>query len=510
VRCPAPLLYFVKPSELEARELASLEQHAARCASCGARSTRAARARAALRSELPLSLSRCSDSIQLARYLQGRLDGPERELFSDHLPGCEPCLAELAFAMRAWAPRAVGGRLEKRLRALFESSQDSLGVVGRSKEVFGDQRSSIEASPKVPRARPTTRRREGRASLVASANADEKVEETKPLSVEQVRAAGEALARASSVEVEAKQGRQVIPALIGAALMFVLAVAPLFAITRDLFRRARTAEIRLATTKLTLRRSMEATTRISERLREAETELKLRPTRGAFDAQQQSQKILKAALGRAVQLQRQQRERSARALREGRKELARVEADSGARLLKERDLFAGRLYNALAGIEGDPPRPPLSRVLEELEGSDERRVVASFYLLELKGLAALAVEVARGRPKLSLAHFLARPAFASTTVDQRRAFVIRCLVHPAAAVRAKSAALLAAAGVDLLGYRTGEPESKRALQAAALAARWAEAKGEEFPYPLSFEGDMQGDTQRWRASGGASAPSGER
>lgn len=506
MNCPSPLIFFQAKPVFSPEERASLGRHISQCAQCGALHRDAKRLTKRLHKSHQPVLSRCEDSMTLARFLQGK-DGPEeRNRFTLHLLECDSCLGELAFSLRKHKAASIRAPLKKKLQGLFQQRQSREGALGRSEDIYGEASTSgdqpglrqlhgdllPEAVPegKVNRRPPTGKmgRRSGsaRQSIQRDVDSDE---ETPSVQVGSMSGAFPQDTSGAPTEVKAKVslGRSFLFAFIGAGLVLVFAVMPLVKISKDLFTRARKSEIRIAKAIKVHDKMTKDFAQATSRIKSLEAQLRKRPTMDVVNRYENTARIWKSQFKRAEERRKKELRRHKEDV--NKREARYNQALSGleAQLRKEQtERFPDRFFQTIAG-RGYPKIPDNDKLIELVKTSNNKLGIAAFFALEQRGLGTLAIALANKRSKLSLMNRFARPYLASLSNEDKHWDMLATLLHKDLIVRTEGFQILKSLRIETHGYKFDLTNKELNDVVATMAADWNrrynKSKG---PRPLPY------------------------
>lgn len=485
----SPLLYFMAPQDLKAQERQLMAQYSAQSQDGRALAEDAQILERRYTKELPATLSKCPDAMSLARFLQGRLDPNRRERFLSHVTSCDDCLQELAFAMRPRPPAPVRGPLAQKLESLFQGSVMDSVPIGRSRDIFGEASISGDNQRVSADALSATVKQPLRASGPGAFPAPGR-RSIRPMS--QFSSASSEFDGGALLDedgsVRSTWKRNMLFALIGSGTLFIFGVIPFFRMTKELFYRARKAEIGLAKARKYNDQIVKDNAKIRLKIKKLLTELKRRPTPEAYERQKRTHKILSNALkqGNRARLNEQQRFRKRiEALKnEHTQAIAKVKKQA----VSERDNFPDRFFQAIAGRRWSKA-PKNAELIELVQGSDDQVAAAAFYTLHIRKLGPLALALAQKRSKFTLIRFLARPYLTTIGREDRLAHLITFLLNPDPAVREVSLKLIRDEKFDTFAYKVDMNRKRRNIKVAEMAAQWSEKYKRPFPIAVQFNED---------------------
>ncbi|MDF1663459.1 MAG: hypothetical protein P1V97_16935 [Planctomycetota bacterium] len=510
MNCPSPLLFFQAKPVLSPEERASLGRHVAQCGQCGPLHQNAKRLTKRLHKSHQPVLSRCEDSMTLARFLQGKDGADERSRFTLHLIDCDSCLGELAFSLKQYKAPAIRSPLKKKLQALFHQRQSRDGALGRSEDIYGEASTSgdqpglrqiqkdllPDAVPDGKKGRrPATGRmgrRSGsnRQSMQRDVDSDE---ETPP--VKSGSTSGSfPLDSAAFVPAEKAKvglGRSFLFAFIGAGVVLVFAVIPLVKISKDLFSRARKSEIRIAKAIKVHEKKNQEFNDASDRITDLEGQLRKRPTIDVVNRYENTARIWKSQFKRAEERRKKEAKRHKDAIKklDARYNLALRGLENQLRK-EQTERFPDRFFQTIAG-RGYPKVPDNEKLIELVKTSNNKLGVAAFFALEQRGLGTLAIALSNKRSKLSLMNFFARPYLATLSNEDKHWDLLGTILHKDLVVRTEGLTVLKSMRIETHGYKFDLSNKELNDVVATMAADWNrrynKSKGPK-PLPYRDEG----------------------
>lgn len=491
MNCPSPLLFFQAKPVLSQEDRAALSRHVAQCKQCGLLHRDAKRLTKRLHKSHQPVLSRCEDSMTLARFLQGKDGAEERNRFTAHLIDCDSCLGELAFSIKQYKAPAIRPTLKKKLQALFQQRQSREGALGRSEDIYGEASTSGDQPglrqlqknllpDAVPEGQQGRRPATGRMGRRSGSNRQsvqrdiESDEETPPVKSGSMSGAFPLDSTTLGTKEKAKVGlgRSFLFAFIGAGVVLVFGVMPLVKIAKDLFTRARKSEIRVAKAIKVHDKMTKNFAQATSRIKDLEGQLKQRPRMDVVNRYENTARIWKSQFKRAEDRRKREMKRHKDALKK--KELDYSVALRGLenQLRKEQtERFPDRFFQTIAG-RGYPQVPSNEKLIELVKTSNNKLGIAAFFALEQRGLGTLAIALSNKRNKLSLMNFFARPYLASLSNADKHWDLLATILHKDLVVRTEGLTILKAMRIETHGYKFDLSNKELNDVVATMAADW--------------------------------------
>jgi hypothetical protein len=426
--------------------------------------------------------------MTLARFLQGRLDQQDRDDFTGHLVQCDACLGELAFALRSYQASPISKALFQKLTGLFDLKKSQEDTLGRSADVYGEASTSGEQAglkkldhellPKATQNHPR-RAPQGTAS-------DEQTPAFKTAALK-LPFPNDSSNVPQPKEPKVSLGRSLLFAFIGAGLVLILAVVPLFRISKDLFLRARKSEIRVAKAIKVHEKMTKNYAQATSHIKALEAELKKRPTMEAVNRYQNTARIWKSQFKRSQDAS-QRLKRGHKLELEQLKQRTKNALDGLEQQLRKEQTenFPNRFFQSIAG-KAYPKVPDNKKLIELIKTSNDEIGVAAFFMLQQRGLGSLAISLANKRSKLSLLNFLGRPYLASLPTEIRHWDMLSALLHNDASIRVEAVEVLKAMNIECHGYKLDLNNKQLNDVVSTMAADWNrrfnKSKG---PYNLPY------------------------
>jgi hypothetical protein len=494
MNCPSPLRYFLSSKNLHSDEKSKLAQHAGQCQNCIGLQRDAKKLAKLLHKDHQPVLSRCEDAMTLARYLQGRLDNDDRTTFTIHLASCDACLGELSFALRQYPKGHPSPTLQNKIVALFKKRKNREDALGRSEDVYGEASTSGDQpgllqiqNNLLPTVIPNSDKPRRRSSDAAS---DEETPgfDTAALPNPPFPHAPQSPESSSPTKPgKISLRRSLLFAFIGAGLVVVLAVIPLFKISKDLFRRARKSEIRISKAIKDHEKMTKQYAQATSRIKSLESQLKKRPTMEMVNRYKNTARIWKTQFKRSQEAAKRQEKND-----DNKRSALKLKYDKTLNILtsqlekEQTEKFPHRFFQVIAG-RGYPKVPGNEKLIELVKTSNDKVGVAAFFTLEQRGLGTLAVALANKRSKLSLLNFLARPYLASLSSELKHWDLLSALLHKDIAVQTEAQQLLRGMKLETHGYKLELVGKDLNDVVATMAADWNrrynKSKG---PYELPY------------------------